>query len=76
MEFETLKQIDEYELGNVLTDEERRALFERRMQIFVRIRRWREKNVRLGLEPSISDTWTPQQREAFLRGWFDNPSAA
>ena len=37
MEFETLKQIEEYEAANVLTDEQRCVLFERRMQIFLRI---------------------------------------
>ena len=70
--FETLKEIDEYESKNALTDEERRALFERRMQIFFRIRDWREENKKLGLEPTISDDWSPQQRESFLRDWFDD----
>ena len=69
--FETLKEIDDYALQNNLSDEERRALFERRMQIFFRIRDWREENKKLGLEPTISDDWTPQQRESFLRDWFD-----
>ena len=32
--FETLKEIDEYAMKNALTDEERRGLFERRMQYF------------------------------------------
>ena len=36
--FETLKEIDDYESKNALTDEECRVLFERRMQIFFRIR--------------------------------------
>ena len=66
---ETLKQIDEYEAENVLTDEQRHALFERRMQFFFRIHQWREENERMGLEPSISDTWTPEQRKSFLRDW-------
>ena len=65
--FETLKQIDDYEVKNVLTDEERREMFERRMQIFHRIREWRQQNQEFGLEPTISDTWTPEQRETFLR---------
>ena len=70
--FETLKEIDDYESKNALTDEERRVLFERRMQIFFRIHDWREENKKLGLEPTISDDWTPQQRESFLRDWFDD----
>ena len=69
--FETLKEIDEYASENNLTDEERRALFEGRMQIFFRIREWRE-NKKLGLEPTISDNWTPEQRESFLRDWLDD----
>ena len=68
---ETLKEIDEYASRNELSDEERRALIERRMQILIRIREWREENKKLGLEPTISDDWTPQQRESFLRDWFD-----
>ena len=72
--FETLKEIDDYESKNALTDEERRALFERRMQIFFRIRDWREVNKKLGLEPTVSDNWTPQQRESVLRDWFGDES--
>ena len=73
--FETLKEIDEYASENNMTDEERRALFERRMQIFFRIREWREENKKLGLEPTISDTWTPEQRQSFLQDWIDDESA-
>ena len=43
---ETLKEIDEYESKNAMTDEERRALFERRMQIFFRIHATGEKKTR------------------------------
>ena len=43
-----MKEIDEYAMKNALIDEERRALFERRMQIFFRIREWREENKKLG----------------------------
>ena len=55
MEFETLKQIEEYEATNVLSDEQRHMLFERRMQIFLRIHQWREENERLGLAPDLTD---------------------
>ena len=44
------------------------------MQIFFRIREWREENKKLGLEPTISDDWTPQQRKSFLQGWLDDES--
>ena len=50
---ETLKEIDDYEKENDFSDEQSRALFERRMQIFRRIHKWREENERLGLEPTI-----------------------
>ena len=55
-----------------MTDEEWRALFERQVQIFFRIHDWREENKKLGLEPTISDEWTPQQRESFLRDSLDD----
>ena len=42
------------------------------MQIFFRIREWRQQNQEFGLEPTISDTWTPEQRETVLRDWFDD----
>ena len=42
------------------------------MQIFLRIHQWREENERLGLAPDLTDTWTPEQRERFLRDWQDN----
>ena len=72
MEFETLKQIEEYKAANVLTDEHRRVLFEWRMQIFLCIHQWREENERLGLAPDLTDTWTPEQRERFLCDWQDD----
>ena len=45
------------------------------MQIFFRIRDWREENKKLRLEPTISDQWIPEQREGFLRDWIDDESA-
>ena len=55
-----------------LTDEDKRLVFERRVRIFLRIHERREENKKLGLEPTISDTWTPEQRETFLRDWLDD----
>ena len=69
MEFETLKPIDNYEVENILTDEQRRVLFEWRMQIFLRIHQWQEENAQLGLAPDYTDMWTPGQRERFLADW-------
>ena len=69
MEFETLKQIDDCEAENVLTDEKRRVLFERRMQIFLRIHQWREENERLGLATDLTYRYvdTRTTREIFNR---------
>ena len=70
--FETLKPIDKYEMKNAMTDEKRRALFERRMPIFFQIPEWPDENKKFGLEPAISDTWTPEQGKKFLRDWLDD----
>ena len=72
---QTQAELAELERMHSLNEEERRALFERRMQILFRIRDWREENKKLGLEPTISDACTPQQRESFLRDWLDDESA-
>ena len=74
-ECQTLAELAELERTHSLNEEERRALFERRMQVFFRIRDWREENKKLGLEPTISDQWTPEQRESFLRDWLDDEPA-
>ena len=71
---ETLHEVDAIEAEVNLSNEERRALFERWMQIFCRIREWLEENERLGIESTISDYWTPGQREIFLGDWFDDHS--
>jgi hypothetical protein len=39
------------------------------MEIFQRIREWRVENEQLGLIPDFTDTWTPEQREAFMHNW-------
>ena len=57
--------------GNVYTlnEVEQRLLFERQMEIFQRIREWRVENEQLGLIPDFTDTWTPEQLEAFMYNW-------
>ena len=64
---QTLADIAELERTHFLNEEERRLAFERRLRIFLRIHEWREENKRLGHEPTISDSWTPEQRETYLR---------
>ena len=67
---QTLADIAELERTHSLNEEER-LVFERRLQIFLRIHEWREENKRLGLEPAISDFWTLEQRQRFLNEWLD-----
>ena len=52
-----------------LNEVEQRLLFERQMEIFQRRREWRVENEQLGLIPDFTDTWTPEQREAFMYNW-------
>ena len=63
---QTLAELGELERKHLLNEEEQRLVFERRLQIFQRIHEWREENKNLGLEPAISDFWTPEQRQRFL----------
>ena len=65
MEFETLKQIEEYEATNVLSDEQRRVLFERQMQIFLGIHQWLLENEWLGLAHDLTDTGRPNNASGF-----------
>jgi hypothetical protein len=46
-------------------------VFEKKMEILRRIKEWRLENERLGLVSDLTDTWTPEQRESFLRNWQD-----
>ena len=68
---QTLTDIAELERTHSLNEEEQRLVFERRLRIFLRIYKWREENKRLGVEPAISDSWTPEQRQSFLNEWLD-----
>ena len=69
---QTLAEHCELERTHLLNEEEQRLVFERRLQIFQRIHEWREENKKLGIEPAISDFWTPEQRQRFLNEWNDD----
>ena len=71
-ECQTLKELSVLGSQSVLNEMEQRLVFERQMEIFQRIMEWRLENEQLGLAPDLTDTWTPEQREAFLRDWFDD----
>ena len=68
-ECQTIAELLTLENQSVFNESEKRLLFERKMEIFVRIRGWRLENERLGLIPELTDTWTPEQRERFLCDW-------
>ena len=67
-----LAKLAELERIHSLNEEERRLVFERRLWVFLRIHGWREENERLGLEPTISDFWTAEQRKTYLPDWLDD----
>ena len=71
-ECQTLRELSVLEGQSVLNEMEQRLVFERQIEIFQRIMQWRLENEQLGLAPDLTDTWTPEQREAFLRDWFDD----
>jgi hypothetical protein len=72
MKCETIAELTALENENSLTELERRALFTRKLEIFNRIGQWRLENERLGILPDLTDTWTPEQRDNFLRDWQDD----
>ncbi len=42
------------------------------MEILQRVREWHLENKRSGIVSNLTDTWTPEQRERFLREWRDD----
>ena len=63
---QTIAELTVLESSNTLSEAEQRLVFEKKMEIFQRIREWRIENERLGPVADLSDTWTPEQRERFL----------
>ena len=66
---QTIAELTVLESSNTLSETEQRLVFEKKMEIFQRIREWRIENERLGLVADLSDTWTPEQRERFVYDW-------
>ena len=71
-ECQTLKELSVLGSPSVLNEMEQRLVFERQMGVFQRIMEWHLENEQLGLAADLTDTWTPEQQEAFLRDWFDD----
>ena len=62
-----LAKTAELEKQYVVNELEQRIVFERKMEIFQRIRELRMENEQLGLVTDLSVTrWTPEQREGFI----------
>ena len=71
-ECETIAELNALESMYILNDVESELLYERRVELITRLCEWRYENEQMGLAMDISDSWTPEQREAFLRDWFDD----
>ena len=63
---QTIAELTALERLNTLSEAEQRLVFEKKMEIFQRIREWRIENERLWLVADLSDTWTQEQRERFI----------
>ena len=66
---QTIAELEFVARSYLLNEAEQRLWFERQMEIFQRIREWRAENEELGLVSDFTDTWTPEQREAFMYNW-------
>ena len=71
-ECETIAELNALESMYILNNVESELLYERKVELITRLCEWRYKNEQMGLAMDISDSWTPEQREAFLRDWFDD----
>ena len=66
---QTIAELTVLESSNTLSKAEQRLVFEKKMEIFQRLREWRIENERLGPVADLSDTWTPEQLERLLYDW-------
>ena len=57
---ESLYDLNEYERGLV---------FERKVEVITRRAEWAIENERMGLPADLTDNWTHEQRERFIRDW-------
>jgi hypothetical protein len=60
-ECQTIAELLALESQNVLSKLEERLVFEKKMEILLRIKEWRLENERLELVPDLTDTWTTQK---------------
>ena len=71
-ECETIAELNALESMYILNNVESELLYGRRVELITCLCEWRYENEQMGLAMDISDSWTPEQREAFLREWFDD----
>ena len=71
-ECSTLAQLKELEEKFPLNELEKNMVFNRRLNILVRLLDWSIENEALGLEGSMSDSWTPEERQAFIEDWMND----
>ncbi len=71
-ECSTLAQLTELEERFSLSELDKNLIFKRRLSILVRLVDWSIENEALGLEGGISDTWTPEERQAFIEDWMND----
>ena len=62
---QTLADIAELERTHLLNEEEQRLVFERRLQIFLRIYEWREENKKFVLNPPVQIRGRPNRDKDF-----------
>ena len=68
----TLAQLLELEKKFSFNENEKTLIFEQRISILGRLMQWGVENEAMGLLGSISDSWTPEQRQQFIEDWMDD----
>ena len=68
----TLAQLLELEKKFSFNEHEKTLIFEQRISILGRLMQWGVENEAMGLVGSISDSWTPEQRQQFIEDWMDD----
>ena len=70
-EAQTVAELTDLERRYNLTDLERDLLFEK-IEIMSHLLRWEMENERYGIAANLTDSWTPEQRQSFMKDWRDD----
>ena len=68
----SLAQLLELEKKFSFNEHEKTLIFEQRISILGRLMQWGVENEAMGLVGSISDSWTPEQRQQFIEDLMDD----